>query len=174
MRIRKLLLSCCALLGAAWAADWPAPVEVRHEDNLCVSYQARMDGDYLVVRATLGNGWHTFAMDNQKRAEEKLAGKPALSMDRNTEITSTGGLEIAGPWLESAPKDFSRPALRWFSFGFDHEGLFAAKAKGSGKVRLRGQACTETICKNVDVTIGVAASKGSVSGVDLKSLVPVR
>src|SRR5690242_11663681 len=90
----------------AWAGEWSAPVEVRHEDNLCVSYQARIDGSLLVLRATLGAGWHTFAMDNQRRAEEKLAGKPAISMDRNTEVTPISGLEVAGPWHQSAPKDF--------------------------------------------------------------------
>ena len=36
----------------AIAADWSQPVEVRHDDALCVSYTARMDGPYLVIRAT--------------------------------------------------------------------------------------------------------------------------
>ncbi len=163
-------------VAAVRAADWSAPVEVRHEDNLCVSYQARMDGGYLVVRATLGPGWHTFAMDNQKRAEEKLAGKPALSMDRNTEVTAVTGLLIAGPWFQSMPKDFSRPQLRWFSWGFDREATLAAKARGTGAglIRLRGQACTETICKNIDVTIAVPASTGRPSGFDVKDFVQVR
>jgi hypothetical protein len=163
-------------IAAVRAADWSAPVEVRHEDNLCVSYQARMDGGYLVVRATLGPGWHTFAMDNQKRAEEKLAGKPALSMDRNTEVTAVTGLQIAGPWFQSMPKDFSRPQLRWFSWGFDREATFAVKARatGTGRVRLRGQACTETICKNIDVTIAVPAPTVGASGFDVKDFVQVR
>lgn len=165
-----------ALAARAYAGDWSAPVEVRHEDNLCISYQARMDGPLLVVKATLGAGWHTFAMDNQKRAEERLAGKPALSMDRNSEITALSGIEIAGPWYQSAPKDFSRPQLRWFSWGFDKEALFAVKAtvSGAARVRLRGQACTETICKNVDVTIAIPASKGGATSLDWKALEPVR
>lgn len=172
----KKRLGLLAIAMAATAADLSTPVEVRHEDQLCVSYQARLDGEFVVVRAALGAGWHTFAMDNQKRAEEKLAGKPALSMDRNTEITAVSGLQVVGPWSESAPKDFSRPALRWFSFGYDREALFAAKVKaaGTGKLRLRGQACTETICKNVDVTMNVGTAKDAASREDLKELVVVR
>jgi hypothetical protein len=165
------------LLFLAAAGDWSSPVAVRHEDNLCVSYQARIDGSYLVVRATLGSGWHTFAMDNQKRAEEKLAGKPALSMDRDTEIAGAGGIQIVGPWYQSEPKDFSRPQLRWFSWGFDQEATFAANIQGvpaNARIRVRGQACTETICKNVDVSLQLPAGKPGPEGFDVKQLVQVR
>jgi hypothetical protein len=55
-----------ALATAAPPGEWSNPVEVRHDENLCVSYQARLDGPFLVVRATLGSGWHTFAMDNKE------------------------------------------------------------------------------------------------------------
>ena len=88
----------------------------------------------------------------------KLTGKPALSIDSATEITPVAGVSVAGPWMQSPPKDFSRPELRWFSWGFEHQAIFAAKAATTGapaRVRLQGQACTETICKNVDVTIAV-------------------
>jgi hypothetical protein len=169
------------LLGAAFAAsagDWSQAVEVRHEDALCISYQARFDGPYLVVRATLGPGWHTFAMDNKRRAEEKLAGKPAISMDRATEISAAAGVTVRGPWMQSPPKDFSRPELRWFSWGFDRQAVFAAKAQASGaapRLRLQGQACTETICKNIDVAIAVPGGKTSTTAeVSLKDLVALQ
>jgi hypothetical protein len=167
-----------AVALTAWAGDWSQPVEVRHEDALCVSYQARFDGPYLVVRATVGPGWHTFAMDNKKRAEEKLAGKPALSMDRATEITAVSGVSVAGPWMQSPPKDFSRPELRWFSWGFERQALFAAKAQATGaaaRLRLQGQACTETICKNIDVAIAVPGGKASgAPEINLNDLVALR
>jgi hypothetical protein len=174
------------LIGArAWAAqpgDWSAAVEVRHEDDLCVAYQARVDGAFVLVRATLGSGWHTFAMDNKQRAEEKLAGKPALSIDRSTEITAAAGLETVGPWYQSPPKDFSRPELRWFSWGFDRQALFTVKIRrlsaATARLVLRGQACTETICKNIDVAIVLPRANSKTdanpSSIDLKSLVPVR
>jgi hypothetical protein len=156
-------------------------VEVRHDDSLCVAYQARWSGPFLVVRATVGAGWHTFAMDNKKRLDEKLAGKPALSMDRPTEIVAAGGLEIAGPWYQSPPVDFSHPELRWFSWGFDRQAVFAAKARAAAgapaRLRVRGQACTQTTCKNIDVAIPVpvASAAGSeASDFNLKDLVQVR
>ena len=164
---------------AASAADWSPPAEVRHEYALCVAYQARFDGPYLVVRATVGQGWHTFALDNQRRAEEKLAGQPALSVDRATEIKPLSGAAVSGPWFQSAPKDFSRPELRMFTWGFDHEATFAAKAARNGggpvKLSIKGQACTATVCKNIDVTLTVpAAAKAASPQLDLKSLVEAR
>jgi hypothetical protein len=173
----KLLM--LILLGIARAAEWSSAVEVRHDEALCVSYQARLDGPYLVVRATLEPGWHTFAMDNKQRAEEKLAGKRSLGIDHPTEIVLTGGLEAAGPWYQSPPKDFSRPDLRWFSWGFERQALFATKirrtATSPARIAIRGQACTETICKNIDVAMSfpLAAIDTNPSEINLKTLVRV-
>jgi len=164
---------------AASAADWSQPAEVRHEDELAISYTARVDGPYRVVHATVGKGWHTFALDNVKRVQEKLNGQPALSMDRSTEITATG-VEVESPWRQSPPKEFSRPELRMFSFGYDSEAVFAAKIRqsgaGSAELRIRGQACTETVCKNIDVPLMVAvpAKPGAASDGKLDALIPAR
>jgi hypothetical protein len=176
----KPLILCLAIASAARTAEWSNAVEVRHEENLCVSYQARLDGPYLVVRAALESGWHTFAMDNKRRAEEKLAGKRSLGIDHPTEIVLTGGLEAVGPWYQSPPKDFSRPELRWFSWGFERQALFVTKIrrKGAGPARIaiRGQACTETTCKNIDVAMSlpVVSTGADPSEIDLKNLVQVR
>lgn len=173
---RTILLFFVSL---ACAADWPQPVEVRHEDALAVSYTARVDGPYLVVRATVGQGWHTFALDNEKRVTEKLAGQPALSMDKPTEIIATG-IQIESGWLQSAPKEFSRPELRMYAFGYDREATFAAKVRRTSakaaRLRIRGQACTETICKNIDVELPVAvpAKLGSAAEVKVANLVAAR
>jgi len=163
----------------AMAADWTAPVEVRHEDELSIAYQARLDGDLLLVRATLGPGWHTFAMDNKRRVDEKLAGKPAISNDRPTEIVASGGLQTVGPWYQSPPKDFSHPELRWFSWGFEGQATFAARVRRAGagptRLTLRGQACTAAVCKNIDLSISLpAANPVGTSGVNLKELVLVQ
>jgi len=166
------------LLMLFFAADWSPPAEVRHEDAVVIAYTARIDGPYLVVRAKLTPGWHTFALDNVKRVEEKLAGKKALSMDRSTEIAVTG-LAIDGPWNQSPPKDFSRRELRMFSFGYDRDATFAAKirpaAAGSANLRIRGQACTETVCKNIDVPLTVSMpAKATAPELKLNELVPAR
>ena len=166
-------------VSLACAAEWSRPVEVRHEDALAVSYTARVDGPYLVVRATVGQGWHTFALDNEKRVIEKLAGQPALSMDKPTEIIATG-IQIESGWLQSTPKEFSRPELRMYAFGYDRDATFAAKVRrttaGPAKLRIRGQACTETICKNIDVELAVAvpAKLGTAAEVKVANLVAAR
>jgi hypothetical protein len=189
MQVNRCLVLLAAICAAmlcdrpARAGDWTAAVEVRHDETLSLSYQAKLDGPNLVVRATIQPGWHTFAMDNQVRAEEKLAGKPSLGIDRPTQITLTGGLQVAGPWQQTAPLDFSKPELRWFSWGFERQALFAAKvrrtAAGTVRIGIRGQACTETVCRNIDVTIPLALGKadkeaGNTADIAWKDLVQVR
>jgi hypothetical protein len=165
----------------AQTEDWTAPAEVRYDDNVCLRYQAKLDGPFLVVRATVEAGWHTFAMDNKARAEEKLAGRQSLGIDRPTEITLTGGLRVMGPWYQSPPADFSKPELRWYSWGFERQALFAARVRRSPaatRIAIRGQACTESICKNIDVAISLAPVRRGADGpspeLNLKNLVQVR
>ena len=175
-------LMLCAL--PARAGDWTPAVEVRHDETLSISYQAKLDGPNLLVRATIEPGWHTFAMDNQVRAEEKLAGKPSLGIDQPTKITLTGGgLQVAGPWRQTAPLEFSKPELRWFSWGFERQAVFAARvrrtASGTVRIGIRGQACTETVCRNIDVTIPLPLPKpnkeaDTAADIALTGLVPVR
>src|SRR5689334_13269658 len=156
MTCRYTFIAFAALAWNAAAAQpggWSDAVEVRHDDDLCISYQAKVDGPYLLVRATVAPGWHTFAMDNKRRVDEKLAGKPALSVDRPTEITASAGLQPIQPWYQSPPKDFSHPELRWFSWGFERQAIFATKVRRSSgataHLTLRGQACTDSLCKNI-------------------------
>ena len=165
--------------GVIRAGDWTGPVEVRHDVQKCVSYRARLSGDFLVIQAMHEAGWHTFAMDNKVRAQEKLAGKRSLGIDGPTEIVVAQGLELAGPWYQSMPKDLSKPELRWYSWGFEGQALFTAKVRRAGagpaSVVVRGQACSDAICKNIDVTISIPIGGASgKSDIDLKSLVQVR
>jgi hypothetical protein len=152
---------------------------VLHELKPCVTYRAKWEGDFLVIEAALKPGWHTFAIDNEQRAAEKRAGKPSLGIDQPTQLTPNGGLELAGPWYQSPPKDFSKPQLRWYTFGFENQATFAAKMRrsesGPLQVAIRGQACTETTCKNIDVALSVppGPAKGPAT-LDLKSLVQAR
>ena len=80
------------LLGVAHAYAASDVVEVRHDDMLCVSYQARLEGPYLVVRATLEPGWHTFAMDNKAARRGETRGQ-AVSRHRS----SDGDYSYRGP-----------------------------------------------------------------------------
>jgi hypothetical protein len=172
--LRFLLL----IIPLAAEAEWSEPVVVRHELTPVVTYRARLDGDLLAVHVKIEPTWHTFAMDNKRRAEEKLAGRQSLGIDQPTEIKLTG-LETTGPWLQTAPRDFSKPELRWFAFGYEGEALFAAKVRRAGngpaQLQIRGQACTDTTCKNIDVEVPVPASTtGKTPAVDTRGLIEVR
>jgi DsbC/DsbD-like thiol-disulfide interchange protein len=175
----RILALGIGLATLAAAGEWSEPVEVRHDDILCLAYRAKLDGPYLIIRATIEPGWHTFAMDNKQRADEKLAGRKALAVDRPTEIGVTGGIESAGGWRQTPPKDFSQPELRLFSWGFEREALFVTKVRRSAaanaRITVRAQACTEAVCKNIDVAIALPVGKESdAPQVDLTRLVPVR
>jgi hypothetical protein len=176
MKYSALAMAVLAVQTAG-ASDWSAPGEVLHELAKCVTYRAKLAGDWLIVEAKHESPWHTYALDNKVRAEEKLAGKKALSIDRPTEVRLVEGLELTGGWLQSPPKDMSRPELRMFTWGFDGTVYFAAKAKRtakSAKVNIRGQACTEEHCKTVDVALVIPEGTAADAGVDLKALSAVR
>ena len=176
----KLSAFLILLAISASAAEWSPPAEVRHDDKLVMTYQARNGMETIViVRAAIQPGWHTFVMDNKQRQQEKLAGKPSLGIEKSTEISIEDGLTVSGPWLQSKPKDLSKPEIRWYTWGFEGDAIFAAKARRKGSapalVEVRGQACAADICKNIDVSLAVptAATKAA-PDVDVKSLVPVR
>lgn len=175
--IVALAFSAAAATGAQ---DWTEPVEVLHDGKRCLSYRARLAGEFLVIEAAMEPTWHTFAMDNKRRQDEKLAGKPSLGIERSTEIRVNGGLEAISPWFQSLPKDLSKPEIRWFTWGFEQQGLFVTKIKRSGpataQIGIRGQACSEAICKNIDVTISIAVTPPKTAGADIdwKALEQVR
>jgi DsbC/DsbD-like thiol-disulfide interchange protein len=176
---RRYAFAFLIAAGGSAAADWTKPVEVLHDVTRAVAYRAKWDGTYLAVQVMLEPGWHTFSMDNNQRAAEKLAGRPSLGNDLPTEIKVSGGLSLEGRWHQTAPKDFSKPELQWYSFGFEKEAVFVAKARRTGAgpalLALRGQACTDKICKGVDIEIEVPiAARVSGPEVDLKTLVQVR
>src|SRR5277367_2305140 len=88
------------LAGAtlAQAADWSAPAEIEHDSHRVAAYRAKLTGDLLAVQVTLEPGWHTFSIDNERRAQEKLAGRKSLGIAQPTEMKLKQGLESAGPW----------------------------------------------------------------------------
>lgn len=174
----KLPILFACSIAMCCAADWGAPVEVQHEMKPCVTYRARIDGGVLTVRADVAPGWHTFAMDNEKRAAEKLAGKRSLGVDQPTRIVPAAPAEISGAWRQTDPKDMSKPEIRWYSFGYEGQAFFSAPVRlsGSGPVELhiRGQACTDSTCRNVDVKLVAPVSPAGPAPVATDSLVQVR
>ncbi len=173
----RTLILLMAVSAVAPAAEWSAPAEVRHDDKVVLTYRAAWDGQHLVVRAAIEPGWHTFVMDNKQRQQEKLAGKPSLGIEKSTEIAAQG-FELADSWMQSAPKDFSNPEIQWYTWGYEGEATFAAKAKRAGSgpptVQVKGQACAAEICKNIDVTLAVPVADKPAGNLALSGLAPVR
>lgn len=171
-------LSIVLLASVCFAGEWSAPVEVRHDDKLVLQYKARWTGEYLVVQAAIEPGWHTFAMDNKIRQKEKLAGRQSLGIEMPTQVRVNSGLEPAGPWLQSEPKDLSNPDIQWYTWGFEKEATFAVKARPSGSapasVSVRGQACAAEVCKNIDITLAVPTTGAPAAASETASLTPVR
>jgi hypothetical protein len=166
-----LVLIVSPLLSASWSETETVAIGL----EACVSYRAKLAGGYLIVEATPQDGWHTFAMDNELRSTEALAGKMSLGIDGPTEISVSGGAKVAAGWLQSEPEDYSKPELRWYSWGYGQPAIFAAKVEGGGPavVAVRGQTCSEDKCKNVEIELAVPASGDSFKP-DLSGLVPVR
>ena len=167
--------------GTAIAGEWSAPAEVRHLDEVCVTYRAKLAGNTLLVEATHGEGWHTFAMDNEIRAKDKLAGKMSLGIDQPTEIALEQGLALAGPWRQTPPANLSKPELRWYSWGYEEPALFVARvtplsqSPAPALIGVRGQACSATVCKNIDITLAVPpAGTAAQAIVDVGQLEQVR
>jgi hypothetical protein len=65
-------------------------------------------------------------------------------------------------WLQTEPRDLSKPELRWFTYGFDRTALFACGVKEviSDQIvlRIRGQACNADTCCQIDVAIPLPAA----------------
>ena len=180
------LLALAALLFAtpppAQAGEWSEAAVLSRDLRPLVSYRAKLEGEFLVVQADHEEGWHTCAMDNKIRAEEKLAGKRSLGLDAPTEISVGEGLELTGGWRQSPPEDFSKPELRWFTWGFQESALFVAKVRQTGdgpaQITVRGQACSETSCQNIDLTLSLSLASwnagAAASGIDSEKLIAVR
>lgn len=177
----KLIVAAFLSVAAVCAQQWSEPVSVLHEMKPCVTYRARVAGSWLLIEAAVEPGWHTFTMDNEKRASEKLAGKPSLGVDQPTRFEVSNGLEASGEWLQSEPQDFSKPKMRWYSWGYEGKALFATKvtraagAKGPAQIGIRGQACTDKTCKNIDLTLGLPLSVSTAAEpAEVKSLIAVK
>lgn len=163
--IQSLIVFVLAAFTVADDAGWSNAVVVRQGADQIVRFQARVDGGYLLVRAMHEEGWHTYAMDNELRAVESLRGKMSLGIEQGIEITVAGGLELEGHWLQTAPRDLSRPELRWFTYGFDQTAFFARRVKNLTAdpvvLRVKGQACSGETCCQIDVELHLQDVKPS-------------
>ena len=155
--MRAVILTALAVagFGVLRADTWSSETHaVSGDGTVLLTCRARLAGDYLVIELRAADGWHVYAMDNQQRAKEALAGKMSLGVEQNTEVIVDTGLQVIGDWYQSEPEDFSQPALRWYSYGFSETSLLAAKVTRNGAevalVRVRAQACDSDRCVSVE------------------------
>lgn len=143
------------LLAATPPQQDEAGVEVWLDDMHAVSYWARVEGDWLIVEAAHEPGWHTYSMDNVRRAREKT-GKAEPETELPTVITPLDGLTIHGEWRQSEPVDLSTPDIRWYTWGFEGRSYFAAQIDNAvvpSSVQIDGQACTAALCAMVEALV---------------------
>ena len=147
-------LACLLALSApVVAADWSDDATVYYRDEPVVVFRAIVEEGHLIVQATHSEGWHTYALDNTRRARER-SGKLEPETEMPMRFHAGGALRIVGPWRQSPPLDLSTPEIRWYTWGFEGTALFAAGvewAGGSqGVLTINGQACTADICARID------------------------
>ena len=175
-----LRVTIAAMLTASlWAGGWSVPAEATdREGNALVTCRAKLTGDHLVVEIQAIEGWHVYAMDNELRAKEALAGKMSLGVEQNTEVQVSGGLKVVGGWYQTEPADFSQPELRWYSYGFEGTSTLAAEVErtsgDSASVTVRAQACDSASCVTVEAALDVPLTAGAGESFSTDSLVPVR
>lgn len=175
-----LRVAVAAIFTASlWAGSWSAPAEATDAaGNPLVTCRAKLSGDHLVVEVRAIEGWHVYAMDNQRRAKEALAGRMSLGVEQDTEVRVSGGLEVVGDWYQTQPEDFSQPELRWYSYGFEGTSTLAAKverrAGESASVSVRAQACDSESCVAVEADLSVPLADAADEQFSTDGLVPVR
>ena len=161
------------------AGDWSLPSSATTRDGKALlTCRARLAGDYLLVELQVDDGWHVYAMDNEQRSVEALAGEMSLGVEQNTEVRVRGGLELVGQWFQSEPRDLSQPELRWYSYGFEGTSLLAGRVRRSGgpsaTVTVRAQVCDSASCVRVEAEMDLAVTTERESDFTTDGLVRVR
>ncbi len=160
------------------AAGWSQPVAAGDEFAPCVTYRARIQGDYLVIEAKHDAGWHSYAIDNEVRAKKKLVGAKSLGVELPTSITVKGAT-VVGAWLQTPPEDFSDAEIQWYTWGFNGMATFAAKLHDVGTkpvvITIRGQVCDANTCRDVDVELPLdPVANRTAHALDVSALIPAQ
>ena len=161
--IKILLIGAlaCPVIARAENQGWSQPAQVTLGGEHCVTYKATIRADLLIVAAKHHHDWHSYAMDNDVRAEEQLAGKTSLGVEAPTTI-EVAGVKTRGHWRQSEPVDMSQPEIRWYRWGFEGDAVFVTAIDPSSitdevTVKVRGQVCDDKRCQQVNVKLELAA-----------------
>jgi hypothetical protein len=155
-----ILAFALALVQYASTGDesaWSKAAVVLEDSRPVVRFQARIDGDYLLVRARHEEGWHSYAMDNETRGTKALKGRASLGIEQGVEIKVRGGLVLDNHWRQTRPLDLSKPEIRWYTYGFEQTAIFACRVKTVTSkpivLHIGGQACSGETCRKIDVVL---------------------
>jgi len=145
-----LLAALVLLPTIASATDWSEAKELRQRRRgVIVSYRAKLEGHWLMVEAIHGEGWHTYALDNVERAR-KATGEKVPDTELPTVITVSGGLQTAGSWHQSKPKDLTNKEIQWYTWGFQGKVYFAVPVErtpgDTATVTINAQVCNDSAC----------------------------
>ena len=157
LRFSRIIFGAVALsvvaVPVSWTSEWSENAEVRQRLTAVVTYRAKLEGNVLIVEATHGEGWHTYAMDNIERARKK-SGKESPETELPTRLDVAGGLALDGAWYQTDPKELSQLDIKWYTWGWDSVARFAAKVKrvsgDPATITINGQACNASLCSMVD------------------------
>ena len=111
-------------------------------------------------------GGHRTALTASSRLEATGRDRPDTELP--TRLTPSPEIELAAPWRQTMPADFSQPDIRWYTWGFEGRSFFAARverADPGGRVQVDAQACTDRLCAMVDA-LPVPVTRSSVRSVD--------
>jgi hypothetical protein len=136
-----------------WAGEWSESKEIRQRrSGVVISYRAKLEGNWLIVEASHGKGWHTYTLDNLERAQKKT-GKEKPETELSTVIELSGGLKAVGSWYQSKPKELSTPEISWYTWGFENVSRFATQVEliddETATITINAQACNESQCSMV-------------------------
>lgn len=137
--------------------SWSKPAVIKHDSLPAVTVRARVVGDCLVVELQHEKGWHTYAMDNETRVEEKLAGQMSLGMQQGLSVDIQEAVKRTSAWRQSEPKDYSDAEILWYAWGFEGKAILACRIDPAGQenvsITLKGQACNASTCISIEETL---------------------
>lgn len=137
---------------------WSPVAATRYGEEVVIHYRAAIFGKKLVVEGKITDGWRTYAMDNPYRAM-KASGPDAMS-EKPTRITLDSSVKPAGEWRQSAPNDFSKPEMEWYTWGFKDTVYFTRELADwpdqDFSIIINAQICNDASCAMAnDITLKV-------------------
>ncbi|MCG8600862.1 MAG: thioredoxin family protein [Verrucomicrobiales bacterium] len=132
--------------------QWSASQYVTKGKEKILRYRAAVTDGHLLIEARHEPGWHSYALDNGIRSE-RVSGRTDGSHELPTSIKLSESVQTIGPWIQTEPNDYSKPDIRWYTYGFEGTSYFAVplepgelKTTGNMEISITSQVCDSTSC----------------------------